>query len=508
MSGNVLELKHIGKSFGGIPILKDIDFTVERGTFHALLGENGAGKSTLMKIVCGTYTMDQGEYLYDGQIIKNLNPRDAIQMGISMIQQELSPIPEMTIAENIFLYREPMTKLRFVDDKKMNREAKKLLEEVGMHLEPSRKMSTLTVAEMQMVEIVKAISRDASVVIMDEPTSSLTDREIEALFREIEKLKKKGVAIIYITHKLDEVFKMSDEITIMRDGEKISTGKISDYNMERIITEMVGRAMTNIYPERIRNIGKEIFRAEGLQGKKFKNISFHVNKGEIVGFSGLVGAGRTEVARAIFGLDDLRGGKLYLKNSEIDIRKPSDAIKAGIAFSNEDRKVEGLVLCRSIRENISMINMEMITSNGIINMKKDKELSNNMVKKLNIKLPSIESKVQNISGGNQQKVVLAKWLSRDMTFMILDEPTRGIYVGAKYDIYNLIGSMAKDGLAVMVISSEIQELMGICDRIYVMSDGEITGELAQKDFSQENIMRYAIANTKLRSESDEEIDNE
>lgn len=501
---NVLELKNIRKTFSGVVALDNVNLTIKSGSFHALLGENGAGKSTLMKIISGLYTADSGTYLYKGKEISNRSPGQIIDMGISMIQQELSPIPEMTIAENIFLNREPTTKFGFVDRKKMVADAKKLLEMVGESYNPNSKMSSLAVAGMQMIEIVKAISRDASVVIMDEPTSSLTNSEIEALFTEIKKLKNEGVAIIYITHKLDEVFRMSDEITVMRDGQTISSGAISEYDMERIITEMVGREMTNAYPKLEADIGEVVFEAEKLNGKKFKDVSFSVRKGEIIGFSGLVGAGRTETIRAIFGLDALYSGKLILNGKEIKIANPADAIKAGIAFANEDRKLEGLVLCRSIRENISMISMEKICNSGLINRTKDNRLANEMVEKLHIKLSSIENSAGNLSGGNQQKVVLAKWLSRDMSLMILDEPTRGIDVGAKYEIYHLIGEMAQKGLAVIVISSEIQELLGTCDRIYVMREGRITGEFERPDATQEGIMRCAVADVSERTNGREE----
>ncbi len=491
----LLEMRSISKDFFSVAALKNVDFQVRPGTVHAIVGENGAGKSTLVKIICGIHSHDRGEYFFKGNKIHSLTPLHGLELGISMIQQELSPIMEMTIAENIFLGREPLTRCGLVDYKRMEEEAKKHLAIIGHDFNPRHKMKSLTVAGMQMVEIVKAISRDASLVIMDEPTSSLADKEVEILFQQVEKLKQNGISIIYITHKMDEIFRIADEITVMRDGEKISTGKRGDYTMERLITEMVGRELTRVYPKLVSEIGEPVIKARGLsQANRFHNVDFHVNRGEIVGFSGLIGAGRTELMSAVFGLEQFDSGTLAVNGKPLRARHPSDAIARGVAMATEDRKLLGLVLCRSVRENIALPNLPLIEKGGLINRGLEESFVQKMVDRMRIKLASIDADVSNLSGGNQQKVVLAKWLSRQLSVMILDEPTRGIDVGAKFEIYTMIGEMAKMGLAVIVISSEIPELLGISDRIYVMSQGEITGQFARAEATQEKIMQCALAN--------------
>ncbi|RGY98596.1 sugar ABC transporter ATP-binding protein [Clostridium sp. AM58-1XD] len=491
----IVELHNIHKEFLGVTALNHVDLSVKAGMVHALLGENGAGKSTLMKIICGIYSLEKGEYHFKGREIRNLTPAEGLKMGVSMIQQELSPVLELTVAENIFLGREPLTKFGMVDYKKMEEDTEILIQDMGGRFRAKSKMAALTVADMQMVEMVKAVSRDAALVIMDEPTSSLSDSEIEILFREIGRLKEKGIGIIYITHKLDEVFQIADEITVMRDGEKISTGPKCSYTMERIITEMVGRELTNVYPKMDSAIGDIMLETKNLSKKgAFEDISFYARRGEILGFSGLVGAGRTEIMRTIFGLDLRDSGTVYLDGEEINIRHPGDAINRGVALASEDRKMEGLVLCRSIRENVMLPNMDQIIERGLLNRKRELSLVKSMTDKMKVKMASAEQNVSNLSGGNQQKVVLAKWLLHDLKVMILDEPTRGIDVGAKYEIYKMIGEMAKEGLAVIVISSEIPELLGICDRIYVMSQGKLTGEFTREEATQEKIMHCAIAN--------------
>ena len=488
----ILEMHGITKEFLGVKALDNVDFAVRPGTVHALLGENGAGKSTLMKIVCGAYSLDLGTYLFKGNEVHDLNPQKGLDMGVAMIQQELSPIPEMTIAENIFLGREPTTSFKFIDYKKMQKDAHDLLLEMDLDIDTSQKMNTLTVAGAQMVEIVKAISRNASLIIMDEPTSSISDKEIEALFRQIERLKQKGTSIIYITHKLNEVFRIADEISVMRDGHKISTGRISEYSMDRMIKDMVGRELTNVYPRIEYKIGQEVLRVEKLTGAKFKEVSFSIKAGEIVGFSGLVGAGRTETMNALFGLDRIESGSVYLNGKRLDIRHPADAIANGIAMATEDRKLTGLVLCRSIRENISLPNLDKFCKILLIDNEQEAKTDKELAKQMNIKLTSMEQFVSGLSGGNQQKVVLAKWMARDMQVMILNEPTRGIDVGAKYEIYTKIGEIAQKGMAVIVVSSEIPELLGICNRVIVMSQGRITGEFDRENATQEDIMKCSV----------------
>lgn len=487
-----LVMKDVVKEFRGVVALKGVNLQIRPGTVHALIGENGAGKSTLMKIICGIYSMDSGDYYFKGNKVENLTPLKGLEMGVSMIQQELSPIMEMSIAENIFLGREPLTKSGLVNFKKMHEDAKKLLKGIDWEIDTHRKMNTLSTAGMQMVEIVKAVSRDASLIIMDEPTSSISDKEVHALFEQIHKLKSRNVSVIYITHKLDEVFSIADYITVMRDGQGISTGKKEEYDMERLIREMVGRELNNVYPHIEYNIGGKVFEVKDLTGDKFEKVSFEVKAGEIVGFSGLVGAGRTEVARAIFGLDPVYSGSIEVCGRPVNIKHPSDAIKNGIVMASEDRKQLGLVLCRSVRENITLVNLDAIRKGLLLNRSKENEIVNQSVESMNIKLASTEDEVSSLSGGNQQKVVLAKWLTCNVKVIILDEPTRGIDVGAKYEIYTMIGELASRGMAVVVISSEIQELLGICNRLYVMSQGKITGHFAREEAKQEEIMKCSV----------------
>lgn len=488
----ILEMRNITKEFLGVKALDSVDFCVRPGTVHAVVGENGAGKSTLMKIICGMYSFEQGEYLFRGELVEDLTPIKGLEMGIAMIQQELSPVPEMTIAENIYLGREPVGKLGFIDYSWMERQAHELLLEMELDIDTRQKMHSLTTAGAQMVEIVKATSRNASLIIMDEPTSSISDKEIASLFKQIRRLKEKGAAIIYITHKLDEVFAMADEITVMRDGHKISHGVKNEYTMDRMIKEMVGRELTNVYPAIEYEIGREMLKVEHLSGPGYEDVSFEVRAGEIVGFSGLVGAGRTELMSALFGLNEVSSGKILLEGEPITVHHPLDAIRRGFAMATEDRKVTGLVLCRSIRENISLANMDKIRKNGLINTSMENEIIQEMVERMNVRLSSVEQSVSSLSGGNQQKVVLAKWMARDLKVMILDEPTRGIDVGAKYEIYTMIGQIARKGIAVIVISSEIPELLGICSRICVMSQGKITGNFIREEATQEEIMKRSV----------------
>lgn len=491
----LVEIRKVTKEFLGVTALREVDFAVRPGTVHAVVGENGAGKSTLMKILCGIYSLDRGDYYFRNARVHALTPARGLGMGVSMIQQELNPIPEMSIAENIFLGREPLTRYGLVDFRRMEADARRLMATLGHDFNPGHKIKSLTVAGMQMVEIVKAISRDAALVIMDEPTSSLADKEIDVLFGQIEMLKRRNISVIYITHKMDEIFRIADEITVMRDGQRVSTGPKTAYNMDRLVTEMVGRELTNVYPKLNADVGDTVLDVKGFgRGRKFLDIDFHVRKGEIVGFSGLIGAGRTELMRAVFGLDKADAGTVTLNGREIVLRHPGDAIHRGIAMASEDRKRDGLVLCRSVRENITLPNIAQVENGPLINKRKEDALVRRMVERLRIKVASVEAAVANLSGGNQQKVVLAKWLSQNLSVIILDEPTRGIDVGAKYEIYTMIGEMARMGLAVVVVSSEIPELLGICDRIYVMSQGRITGEFARADATQEKIMQCALVN--------------
>lgn len=485
-------MNNIGKSFSGISVLRNINVAFREGTVHALVGENGAGKSTMMKIISGIYTPDGGEITYRGKKLEHLNPQISLQMGIAMIHQELSPEPFMTIAENIFLGREPVLAGNMVNYRKMYKDAQEIMDRMNLHYDVRKKMNELSLADQQMIEIAKAVSRDASVVIMDEPTSSLTDDEVEILFRQIRDLKSKGAAIVYISHKMEEIFELADEITVLRDGEMVASAPAGEFTMDSLITKMVGREIKDIYPEYDGEIGPCVAEIEGFTGGGFEDISFKVHKGEILGIAGLVGAGRTEVARAIFGLDRRKAGTVRIDGKDIVIKDTRDAIDAGIAMIPEDRKEVGLALCRSIRENISMASLEKISSAGFLNLSDEKKNAEDMIKQLRIKIASMENPVSSLSGGNQQKVVLAKWILQNVKLLILDEPTRGIDVGSKSEIYDMICRFAKEGMAVIMISSEMPEILGMSTRILVMHEGHITGSLDRSEATQESIMRYAV----------------
>lgn len=487
-----LELKHISKSFPGVKALDDVSFAVEEGSVHILVGENGAGKSTLIKIINGMYTADQGELCVFGEKITTHNPRYMKEIGIATIHQELNPVPDLTIAENIFLGRVPTRGPKIVDKKRMVKDAQKLIDDLGFHYDARRIMRSLTVSDMQIIEIIKAISVNAKVIIMDEPTSSITESEVAVLHEQIHKLRKMGISIIYISHKLEEIRQVGDRVTVIRDGRVISSHGVDELTTEEIITKMVGRRMDHVYPIKESGIGKALFEVKNFtQPKIFHNVTFTLHKGEILGMAGLVGAGRTEVVRAIFGLDPHETGELYINGRQIEIRKVSDAIKEGIIMLSEDRKLEGLVLIRSIAENIGLPNLKRYRG-FLLNKKLERQDAEEMKKKLAIKTPTIHTEAQSLSGGNQQKVVIAKWLLQDPLVFIMDEPTRGIDVGAKYEIYKIMCDLAAQGAGVIMISSELPEIIGVCDRTLVMAEGRITGEVARKDFSQERIMSFAL----------------
>jgi inositol transport system ATP-binding protein len=494
----LLQMEHITKRFQSVTALDGVDFAVKAGEVHALVGENGAGKSTLMRIICGMYQPDTGTMLFDGKERRDLTPHQAIEIGISMIHQELSPVPEMTICENVFLGRELRNRFGFLNTKSMNIETSRLLAGIGANYNVNTKIRRLTVAGMQMIEITKSIFRKANLIIMDEPTSSLTDTEIEVLFAQIKRLKDQGKGIIYISHKMDEIFRIADSITVFRDGRKVATAPAAEYTMEKLITLMVGRSITNIYPKEAVPVGDVVLEIKNLTGKgrRFKNVSLSVRKGEILGVTGLVGSGRTEVMRAIFGLDGFFDGEILLEGKRSVITRPKQAIDRGIAMASEDRRLEGLVLCRSVRENISLPNLQKFSRGLFLDLHAETKAVRGMIERLRIKVSSDSTIANNLSGGNQQKVVLAKWLLQNVKVMILDEPTRGIDVGAKYEIYRMITDLARSGIAVIMISSEMPEIMGMSDRLIVMSQGIVTGELRREDFDQETIMKMAIANIK------------
>jgi len=488
----LLEIKDVSKSFPGVKALDHVHLKLKPGSVHAICGENGAGKSTLIKIINGIYKMDEGEIWYKGEKVIPANPRQMIDMGIATIHQELSPIPDMTVAENIFLGREPRKKSKMLDLKKLWNDTQDLLDQFGFKYDPKGYMRDLTVSDIALIEIVKAISRNASVVIMDEPTSSITDSETSILFSNIKRLKQSGVGIIYISHKLDETFEICDEVTIMRDGKIVNNYPIETITKDEIIKQMVGREITEQFPKEAAEPGDTVLEIKDLSNVHFRNINFQIRKGEIVGFAGLVGAGRSELFRSVFGLDPIESGEIFLEGRKVVFKNPQQAIDAGILMASEDRKREGLVLCRSIRENITLSSLKSIENKGFLSMKKEKTSVDKMVKMLSIKLASIENPVSSLSGGNQQKVVLAKWLLRSPKVLVLDEPTRGIDVGAKYEIYKLMCELAKQGVAIVMISSEMPEILGMSDRIEIMSQGNLTGELTFEEATQERIMRYAM----------------
>ena len=492
----VLEMKNICKSFPGVKVLENVNLQIKPGEVHALMGENGAGKSTLMKILMGIYKADQGTIVLQGQETVMHGPKDAMGKGISMIHQELNTLLDMEVAENVFVGREILkkgfSKMKIVDLDKMREETARYFREMSIDIDPKAKMRTLSVAEMQLVEIVKAISLNSKIIVMDEPTSAITEKEAQVLFAQIDRLKKQGVAIIYISHKMDEIFRISDTITVLRDGEWIGTKPAAELDDNSLIKMMVGRELTDIYPKEPAPIGDVILEVKDLsRGKKVKNVSLTLRRGEVLGIAGLVGARRSELVETIFGLYPKTGGEIFLNGKKADIKNPKEAIKNKIALITEDRKLTGLNLIASVKENISIVSLSKMSKKGVIDKKRENEVAEKYIKELKIKTPNGNAIVGNLSGGNQQKVVLAKWLLDEPEIIIFDEPTRGIDIGAKRDIYLLINELAKEGKAVIVISSEMAEVMGISDRIVVMCEGELKGEVQRDEFSQELIMSYA-----------------
>ena len=495
----ILEMLDIVKEFPGVRALKGVQLKVRPGTVHTLMGENGAGKSTLMKCLIGIHPPTSGKIIFKGQEVHYKTTLEAMNSGISMIHQELSPVPERSVCDNVWLGREPRKGL-IVDHKKMREDCIALFKRLNLDLDPDAKMGDLTVAKMQMVEIAKAVSYDSQIVIMDEPTSSLTDAEVEQLFRIIADLKAKNVAIIYISHKMDEIFRISDDITVYRDGEYIATDRAENLNVDKVIQLMVGREVTQMFPKVDCPIGETILKVENLSsGKAVKNVSFELHRGEILGMAGLVGAGRTETAEAIFGMRHITGGKIYKDGKELHIKSPEDAIENKIGLLTEDRRGNGIVGLLSVRENTVLANLKKY---GFpLNHKKMREDTDVYIKKLNTKTPSMETPIQNLSGGNQQKVLVGRWLLTDPDILIVDEPTRGIDVGAKAEIHSLITKLAGEGKAIIMISSELPEVMGMSDRIVVMHEGTMTGVIDRKDFSSELILKYATSEEAYQPEN-------
>lgn len=493
----ILQLKGISKSFPGVKALDCVDFQVMRGEVLALAGENGAGKSTLMKILSGSYAKDAGTIVFDGKTVEITSPKMAEELGLSIIYQELNVMQNLTVAENIYLGRQPQ-KHGIIDWTQMNHRARALFEKLGIHLDVTARVRELSIAQQQMVEIAKAVSFDAKLVIMDEPTSSLTDQETKILFKIIQELSSSGIAVIFITHRMEEIFAIADRVTVLRDGCCIGTKKISEINASELISMMIGRTLTQQYPRRHATIGDTLLEVQHLSnGEKVKDISFKLHAGEVLGFAGLVGAGRTETARMIFGADPKKSGTILLNGVEVSIHSPQDAIRNGLSLVTEDRKQEGLLLRQSVQSNVVMVALDKVCRMHLINYSSARKAAMNYVEDLHIATPSVHQKAMFLSGGNQQKVVVSKWLFSDAKIMILDEPTRGIDVGAKREIYEIINKLAESGKAIIVISSDMEEVMGISDRILVMYEGIIAGEIQRKDFSQQLISEFAIGGRKL-----------
>ena len=492
MEEYIVELEHINKSFAGVKVLKDVKFNLKSGEVMALLGENGAGKSTLMKILSGVYTRDSGTLKVFGKEYGDLDTKKAHELGIAIIHQELNMCRHLTVAENIFLGRETQKGIT-LDNKEMAQKTKEVLDSLKIDLDPNEIVGNLSVSKQQMVEIAKALSIHAKILVMDEPTSALTAKEIDELFRIIDQLRSEGCGIVYISHRLEELSHVSNRVTVLRDGEFIMNGEFQDYTMDQLISFMVGREITEKFPRVSCEKGKKIFEVRHLNaGRMVRDVNLELYEGEIVGIAGLMGAGRTETTRAIFGIDPKDGGEIVLDGQTITIKKPIDAIKAGIVLAPEDRKKDGLCTKLSVRDNLALPNLDWICNAiGKVETKKEKELVDKAVSDLSIKLSTEEINAESLSGGNQQKVVIGKWLARNSRVVIFDEPTRGVDVGAKVEIYNLMNELKKNGTGVLFVSSELPEVMGISDRIVVMCDGRITGEILAEEATEDKILAYA-----------------
>ena len=487
-----IEMHNIHKAFGKNTVLSGVSFDLVTGEVHALMGENGAGKSTLMNLLTGLYSLDQGTIQIDGKETAFKNPKEAEQHGIAFIHQELNIWPDMTILENLFIGKEIYTKLGLLDTKKMKTLAQTQLNRLSVNLSLDQEAGSCSVGQKQMIEIAKALMTDAKVIIMDEPTAALTEHEIEKLFQVIESLKKEGVSIVYISHRMEEIFTICDRITIMRDGKTVDTKAIPETNFHEVVKKMVGRELTDRYPERTPSTGEIVLEVKQAARKgQFQDINFSVKAGEIVGVAGLMGAGRTEMMRSLFGLDPLDQGEIWVHGKKAVIKKPSDAVKLGIGFITEDRKDEGLMLDASIRENIGLPNLKSFSPKGLIDKKTEQDFVDLLIKRLTIKTASSDISARSLSGGNQQKVVIAKWIGIQPKVLILDEPTRGVDVGAKREIYQLMNELTDRGVAILMVSSELPEILGMSDRVLVIHEGTISGELVKAEATQERIMTLA-----------------
>ena len=491
-----IEMRGIDKSFGSNQVLKQAGFTLESGEVHALMGENGAGKSTLMKILTGVYTKDAGTVLVDGTEVNYKNPQEAEKAGIVFIYQELNVMFDLTVEENLFMGKEIHGKFGICDKKAMQKKAQVALNTLGVNISPKTVMSELSVGQQQMVEICKALMADAKVIIMDEPTAALTQSETVALFKVIESLRKKGVSMVYISHRMEEIFELCDRITVLRDGSYIGVKSIPETNMNEIVKMMIGREIGERYPSRDVKIGKEVLKVKGLTRKgTFHDVSFSVRAGEVLGVSGLMGAGRTEIMQAIFGNLSYESGTIEIYGRDVKISNPRQAMEHGIGFITEDRKTEGLMLNKSIRENISLCNLGRISKSFVVSKEAEKDMVGEAIKELHIKCFGPFHECNNLSGGNQQKVVLAKWILTNPKILILDEPTRGVDIGAKKEIYSIINKLAAQGVAIIMVSSELPEVLGMSDNIMVVREGEVRGIISYEEANQERVMTLATGGT-------------
>ncbi|MEK4406415.1 sugar ABC transporter ATP-binding protein [Sporosarcina sp. FSL K6-6792] len=495
----MIEMTGISKSFDGNSVLTNVEFSVKKGEIHALMGENGAGKSTLMKILTGIYARDTGEVKVRGKLVDFKNPKEAEHAGIAVIHQELNILPDLTVAENLFLGNEKtFGKSGILKTKEMNKKAKVILGELGLDVDVKTVARELSVGKQQIIEIAKAMSSNAEVIVMDEPTAALTEREIVSLFETIRALQSNGVSFVYISHRMEEIFSLCDRITILRDGNYVGVKEIKETSFDEIVQMMVGRELGERFPERNATIGDVKLTASGLtRNGHFEDISFELRKGEVLGIAGLMGAGRTEVAQSLFGYKKLQKGTISLNGKPVKISSPLQAKKLGFGYVTEDRKSEGLIVDFSVKDNLSLTNFNKVSSNGIIKANEEKVLYETMVKRLGVRTSGPNQAAKSLSGGNQQKVVIAKWLGIEPNVLILDEPTRGVDVGAKKEIYSIINELAEKGVAILMISSELPEIIGMADRVLVMHEGTLTAELQKAEMTQERIMHYATGGDKV-----------
>jgi len=485
-------MEGIYKGFPGVQALDDVTFAVEEGTVHALVGENGAGKSTLMKLLSGSLKVDAGRIEILGEEVVFRSPGDAQARGVSMIYQELTVLPYRSVGANVLLGREPRTAGGlFIDYPELHRRAEQLLERINVRVDSRETVARLSIAQQQMVEVAKALSFNARIIIMDEPTSSLTDRETATLFRIIRELKRQGITVIYISHRLEEVFEIADWVTVLRDGKSVHSSPISELDTDRVVTLMVGRELTDFFPKHEAEIGETILEVEGLSGERFSDVSFSLRGGEVLGLSGLVGAGRTETARALLGIDRASDGRVHFFGEELKLGSVRDMMRRGFAYVPEDRKEQGLFLRMAVRDNLTISVMERLFTGGLVRMQRLVEVARRYVDRLRIQTPTLQQLIRNLSGGNQQKTIIARCLALDPKVLVLDEPTRGIDVGAKAEIHHIIGELAERGVGIIIISSELPEIVGVSDRVLVMRKGEIAGEFAGGEITQDAIMQKA-----------------